>query len=79
MYMNLARNCSILIYNMIVCLFYLNNDCIAILKQLDENSKVVKVELFCDRGELLSPLTKGKKSDESASEAPSASGCPFMA
>ncbi|XP_073118631.1 pathogen-related protein-like [Henckelia pumila] len=47
--------------------------------ELDENSKVVKVEFFCDRGELLSPLMKGKKSDGSASEVPSASACPFMA
>ncbi|XP_073305361.1 pathogen-related protein-like isoform X2 [Primulina huaijiensis] len=47
--------------------------------ELDENSKVVKVEFFCDRGELLSALMKGKISDESASQAPSASGCPFMA
>ncbi|XP_073119966.1 pathogen-related protein-like [Henckelia pumila] len=47
--------------------------------ELDENSKVVKIEFFFDRGELLSALIKGKKSDESASEAPSVSGCPFMA
>ncbi|KAK4390988.1 Pathogen-related protein [Sesamum angolense] len=42
-----------------------------------ENSKVVKVEFFYDRGELLAQLIKGEKSGESASNAPSA--CPFLA
>lgn len=42
--------------------------------ELDEDSRVVKVEFFYDRGELLSSLMKG---DESTSKAPS--GCPFMA
>ncbi|KAL0438198.1 UNVERIFIED_CONTAM: Pathogen-related protein [Sesamum latifolium] len=42
-----------------------------------ENSKVVKVEFFYDRGELLAQLIKGQKTGESASNAPS--GCPFMA
>ncbi|XP_075484147.1 pathogen-related protein-like isoform X3 [Primulina tabacum] len=47
--------------------------------ELDENSKIVKIEIFCDRGELLSGLMKGKTDDESAHKTPSASGCPFMA
>ncbi|KAL0403813.1 UNVERIFIED_CONTAM: Pathogen-related protein [Sesamum radiatum] len=42
-----------------------------------ENSKVVKVEFFFDRGELLAQLIKGEKIDESPTNVPSA--CPFMA
>ncbi|KZV23179.1 pathogen-related protein [Dorcoceras hygrometricum] len=34
--------------------------------ELDENSKVVKIEFFCDRGELLAPLIKGNKSETEA-------------
>ncbi|PIN03995.1 hypothetical protein CDL12_23480 [Handroanthus impetiginosus] len=45
--------------------------------ELDENSKIVKVEFFCDRGELLASLIKDKNSDGSTTTAPS--GCPFMA
>ncbi|KAK6131493.1 hypothetical protein DH2020_034755 [Rehmannia glutinosa] len=45
--------------------------------ELNEDSKVVKVEFFYDRGELLAGLVKGKSSDESTANAPS--GCPFMA
>lgn len=48
------------------------------LKQLNEDSKVVKVEFFHDRGELLAGLIKGKPSDELTGVAPP-SGCPFMA
>nr|GLL47980.1 pathogen-related protein-like [Ipomoea trifida] len=46
--------------------------------ELDEESnKILKSELFFDRGELLGALVKGGSSDEAAtSEAPSA--CPFM-
>ncbi|KAG8389803.1 hypothetical protein BUALT_Bualt01G0016500 [Buddleja alternifolia] len=40
--------------------------------ELDEHSKMVKVEFFFDRGELLAGLTKGKTSDGSST------GCPFM-
>ncbi|KAI3464628.1 hypothetical protein Pfo_021291 [Paulownia fortunei] len=45
--------------------------------ELNEESKVVKVEFFYDRGELLAALVKGKASDESTGNA--SSGCPFMA
>ncbi|CAA3020360.1 Hypothetical predicted protein [Olea europaea subsp. europaea] len=44
--------------------------------EVDENSKIVKVEFFCDRGELLAGLIKGKTSDGSTVVTPS--GCPFM-
>ncbi|KAK4390987.1 Pathogen-related protein [Sesamum angolense] len=47
--------------------------------ELDENSKVVKVEFFHDRGELLADLIKGERTGEASSNAPSGSGCPFMA
>ncbi|KAL6998661.1 hypothetical protein U1Q18_048445 [Sarracenia purpurea var. burkii] len=44
--------------------------------ELDEQSKIVKVEFFYDRGELLGGLTKGKACDDSTDEmAPS---CPFL-
>ncbi|KAI3464627.1 hypothetical protein Pfo_021290 [Paulownia fortunei] len=45
--------------------------------ELNEESKVVKVDFFYDRGELLAGLVKGKASGESTGNAPS--GCPFMA
>ncbi|KZV23177.1 pathogen-related protein-like [Dorcoceras hygrometricum] len=47
--------------------------------ELDENSKIVKIEFFFDRGELLSALMKGKPYDQSTPQASSGSGCPFMA
>ncbi|KAH6824073.1 hypothetical protein C2S53_004039 [Perilla frutescens var. hirtella] len=47
--------------------------------ELDENKKVVKIEFFYDRGELLAGLLKGETSDESAGVVTAASACPFMA
>lgn len=44
--------------------------------ELDENSKIVKVELFYDRGELLGGLVKGEKTNDSSSGM--ASSCPVM-
>ncbi|KAJ6735926.1 PATHOGEN-RELATED PROTEIN-LIKE [Salix viminalis] len=44
--------------------------------QVDEHMKVVKVEFFMDRGELLGGLMKGASLDGSAAEA--ASACPFL-
>ncbi|XP_022879093.1 pathogen-related protein-like [Olea europaea var. sylvestris] len=44
--------------------------------ELDEDSKVVKVEFFSDRGELLAGLIKGKTLDNSTEATPS--GCPLM-
>ncbi|KAM7514714.1 hypothetical protein LguiA_004297 [Lonicera macranthoides] len=43
--------------------------------ELDENSKIVKVEFFFDRGELLGGLMKGSFSDTSTSAMTS---CPFL-
>ncbi|RZC67551.1 hypothetical protein C5167_011244 [Papaver somniferum] len=44
---------------------------------LDERKKIVKVEFFFDRGELLGALVKGDQtSDNSVNE--TASGCPFL-
>ncbi|KAG8377419.1 hypothetical protein BUALT_Bualt08G0031000 [Buddleja alternifolia] len=43
--------------------------------ELDEDSKVVKVEFFHDRGELLAGLVKGNTSDGSGN---ATSTCPFM-
>lgn len=43
--------------------------------ELDEHSKIVKVEFFYDRGELLGGLTKGA-SDNSTTE--NSSSCPFL-
>ncbi|XP_031115303.1 pathogen-related protein-like [Ipomoea triloba] len=45
--------------------------------EIDENSKVVKVEFFYDRGELLGNLVKGASNDGSTIEAASSS-CPFL-
>ncbi|XP_051139486.1 pathogen-related protein-like [Andrographis paniculata] len=42
--------------------------------ELDGNSKIVKIEFFHDRGELLAGLVKGGASTET-----SVPGCPFMA
>ncbi|CAL5414678.1 unnamed protein product [Camellia sinensis] len=45
--------------------------------ELDENSKIVKVEFFYDRGELLGGLMKGNNTgDNSTTEM--ASSCPFL-
>jgi len=44
--------------------------------QLDEQEKIVKVEFFFDRGELLGGLTKGASLDRSTEEA--TSSCPFL-
>ncbi|XP_027090586.1 pathogen-related protein-like [Coffea arabica] len=44
--------------------------------ELNENSKVVKVQFFYDPGQLLEGLLKGKPSDEYKIEAPST--CPFL-
>ncbi|GFP97823.1 pathogen-related protein [Phtheirospermum japonicum] len=41
--------------------------------EMNEENKIVKVEFFFDRGELLAALIKGKTSDDSTA------GCPFMA
>ncbi|GFY85621.1 pathogenesis-related family protein [Actinidia rufa] len=46
--------------------------------ELDEHSKIVKVEFFYDRGELLGGLLKGATSDVSKTEIPSTSSCPFL-
>lgn len=48
-----------------------------ILEQLDENSKVVKVQFFYDPGQLLEGLVKGKTSAEHNTETPST--CPLLA
>ena len=59
--------------------FCKNNGCLwYIVKQLDEHSKIVKVEFFFDRGELLGGLLKGATSDVSKTEMPSTSSCPFL-
>lgn len=44
--------------------------------QLDEGGKIVKVEFFFDRGELLGGLMKGASVGSSSKEA--ALGCPFL-
>ncbi|XP_052203349.1 pathogen-related protein-like [Diospyros lotus] len=45
--------------------------------ELDEQSnKIVKIEFFYDRGELLGGLTKGEASDDSTKEVPSS--CPIL-
>ncbi|XP_062159996.1 pathogen-related protein-like [Alnus glutinosa] len=44
--------------------------------ELDEQEKIVKVEFFFDRGELLGGLTKGASLDRSTEQA--ASTCPFL-
>ncbi|KAL3641156.1 hypothetical protein CASFOL_016124 [Castilleja foliolosa] len=47
--------------------------------EMNEEKKIVKVDFFFDRGELLAGLIKGKTSDESKDDAAAPSGCPFMA
>lgn len=46
--------------------------------QLDEGSKIVKVEFFYDRGELLASLMKNSISDSSISDASTSTNCPFL-
>ncbi|XP_051139485.1 pathogen-related protein-like [Andrographis paniculata] len=46
--------------------------------ELDENSKVVKVEFFYDRGELLGALVKGDKIDGGVDVDVSRSSCPVL-
>lgn len=46
------------------------------MKQLNEEMKIVKVELFYDRGELLGGLLKGANIDSSAEMG--ASACPVL-
>lgn len=44
--------------------------------QIDEQSKIVRVEFFYDRGELLGSLVKGASTEGPTIEA--ASSCPFL-
>jgi hypothetical protein len=44
--------------------------------ELDDNSKIVKVEFFLDRGELLGALMKGSSSNGSTNE--TSTSCPFL-
>ncbi|GER47858.1 pathogenesis-related family protein [Striga asiatica] len=49
--------------------------------EVDENSKIVKVEFFYDRGELLGALVKGPTSDrevKTTNDELSSSSCPFL-
>ena len=46
------------------------------MNQLDEHMKIVKVEFFYDRGELLGGLLKGTAMDGPAIEA--SSSCPVL-
>lgn len=58
---------------------YVKCDCFSlVLYQLDEQSKIVKVEFFYDRGELLGGLIKGASSDTCVSVSEISSSCPFM-
>lgn len=52
--------------------FYFNID------QLNEESKVTKVEFFFDRGELLAGLVKGKTSDQTQALLSAGGACPFI-
>lgn len=53
-----------------------NNNSIFLAKQVDEHMKIVKVEFFLDRGELLGGLMKGASLDGSITDA--ASSCPVL-
>ena len=47
--------------------------------QLDEESKIVKVEFFFDRGELLAGLMKNKgDTDTSGNSSTEGASCPFL-
>ncbi|KAG9140258.1 hypothetical protein Leryth_014689 [Lithospermum erythrorhizon] len=46
--------------------------------ELGEDERVVKVQFFYDRGELLSGFLKGKLIDEQGNSTSSTSACPFM-
>lgn len=48
------------------------------LLQLDENKKIVKVEQFYDPAQLLGPLVKGSKLDDSAEKGKELSSCPML-
>jgi hypothetical protein len=45
---------------------------------LDEESKIVKVEFFYDRGELLASLMKNSICDSTISDASTSTNCPFL-
>ncbi|CAA0831660.1 pathogenesis-related family protein [Striga hermonthica] len=49
--------------------------------EMNEEKKIVKVEFFYDRGELLAGLIKGKRTseDHAGDDEANPSGCPFMA
>ncbi|GER47856.1 pathogenesis-related family protein [Striga asiatica] len=47
--------------------------------EMNEEKKIVKIEFFYDRGELLAGLVKGKTSEEYAGDEAKESACPFMA
>lgn len=49
---------------------------ICVLEQMDEEMKIVKVEFFLDRGELLGGLMKGGRLESGNEEV--AFGCPFL-
>ncbi|XP_022143666.1 pathogen-related protein-like [Momordica charantia] len=46
--------------------------------ELDENKKIVKVEMFYDPAELLGPLVKGPILDDSVEKGKEISGCPIL-
>lgn len=46
--------------------------------QLDENKKIVKVEQFFDPAQLLGPLVKGPKLDDSTEKGKELSSCPVL-
>lgn len=46
--------------------------------ELDENKKIVKVEQFYDPTQLLGPLVKGPKMDDSAEKGKELSSCPML-
>lgn len=46
--------------------------------QLNEESKIVKVEFFYDRGELLAGLMKNKGDSETSGNSSTDASCPFL-
>lgn len=46
--------------------------------EVDEQEKIVKIEFFYDRGDLLGVLLKGAKSDSSIEGGIEASSCPVL-